>query len=388
MRVGLVADRLQANEPTSGMTRYIENLVRYLPQFRPDVELVLLGSDLPLESGHGPASKGLSSVSLPGYPRHKRASIRSLEYWLSNARATPIIHRLGLDVIHAPVQSAPLYFWFARRPKVITIHGVADALLPSSQHWRLRAGLALRRRLLSAQKPTVVTVSHAEEANLSKVYNLRQMHMIYHCVDLSSLGSLQSHQDASSQVASRYGTPPRYLLHVSHYQPKKNLPAVLHALAQLRDEHNLAIHLIIAGEPKFGFEVVQKTICDLNLADQVTLVGQVQGQQLLDLLCGAYALVVASLHESFGIPALEGMTCGTPVIASNVYSLPEVTGGAALLVDPHSPASIAEAIRQLWASEELRAELRTKGLRRAEDFSPRHFAEAHVQVYETAAARG
>ena len=155
-----------------------------------------------------------------------------------------------------------------------------------------------------------------------------------------------------------------YLLYVGNHKPHKNLPRLVRALAQLRKRHSL--RLLLAGPVEPELLSLARTV---GVADRLVFLGPVPDEQLPRLYRGAVAFVFPSLHEGFGLPPLEAMACGTPVVSSLATSLPEVVGDAAVAVDPLDVDSIANGIDRIVSDEQLRAELRVRGLAQAARFS-------------------
>lgn len=178
----------------------------------------------------------------------------------------------------------------------------------------------------------------------------------------------------------RYGFPNvPILLHVGHTQPRKNLEGLLRALAIAREQIPNLILLQAGGRPTAR---QLRLIESLQLQEAVFFLGYVPNQDLVGLYNLADLFVFPSLYEGFGFPPLEAMACGTPVVASNAASLPEVVGDAGLLVDPKNPGSIAEGIIRVLRDADLVEDLRRRGLERARQFSWKRTAERVLAVYQ------
>ena len=166
-------------------------------------------------------------------------------------------------------------------------------------------------------------------------------------------------------------------------EPGKNRGRLLQAFGRLRArglEHTLAV----AGQRAWRFEGEEPLAGRLGLADAVRFLGYVPPADLPALYSAADLFVFPSLYEGFGLPALEALACGTPVVTSSVSALPEVVGDAALQVDPLDVEALAEAMERLLRDDGLRADLRERGLRRAEEFSWERTARQTLAVYERA----
>lgn len=183
--------------------------------------------------------------------------------------------------------------------------------------------------------------------------------------------------DAFVPQGPRYEPGYPYVLHVGSHKPHKNLPRLLEALVRVPSE----IRLLLSGFPNHSIlEHIQR----LGLRSRVVFAGMIPEDILPMYYRGALALLIPSLYEGFGLPAVEAMACGTPVLASNATALPEVVGDAGLYVDPHDAQDIAMGIRKLVEDSALRADLRRKGLERATRFSWDRVAELTSRVLQEA----
>ena len=179
----------------------------------------------------------------------------------------------------------------------------------------------------------------------------------------------------------------RYVLYVGTEQPRKNVPTLLEAFARVKADPRFSdVKLVKVGRPggsegRFR-ERTLAALAALELDDDVVFAGRVPEEHLPAFYSGAECLVLASLYEGFGLTPVEAMACGCPAIVSNVSALPEVTGGAALLVDPKDCAALASAIETVLSDPPTRKELRERGLERAREFSWERTAQETMRVYE------
>jgi glycosyltransferase involved in cell wall biosynthesis len=188
--------------------------------------------------------------------------------------------------------------------------------------------------------------------------------------------------DASRRVADRFGIEAPYALALGALQPRKNVPRLLEAWATLKARAPGPELLVLAGKPKQDADRYRALAARFGIADEVRFLGHVEaGEPLVELIAGARALVDVSLYEGFGLPVLEAMACGTPVVAADATALPETAGEAGLLVDPLSPGAIADGLATLLrrpSERERRVEL---GLRRAATFTWQRTAERTAEVW-------
>ncbi len=187
----------------------------------------------------------------------------------------------------------------------------------------------------------------------------------------------------TASVRARYRLTGEYVLAVGLAQPRKNITALLHVFKELLVNGLTGWQLVVVGGYPVASCVIPQLVRDLGLSEHVVIAGYVPRDDLPRLYSGAGLFVFPSLYEGFGLPVLEAMACGAPVICSNTSSLPEVAGDSALTVDPTDPSSIREAVSKCIGDPGLREALRAKGLVRAKQFTWRRAAEQTLRVYES-----
>jgi glycosyltransferase involved in cell wall biosynthesis len=269
--------------------------------------------------------------------------------------------------------------------RVTTVHDLIPLrlprLVPARHRWavRLLLGAALRRAA------RVIAVSAVTREEIVARYRLPPGRVVV--VPEAAAAHFTPPSAAAVAVArSRYGLGRPYLLSVGLLEPKKNVAALLEAVARLRRAGGWdpTTELVLVGAPGWGPDPGRRSRA-LGLDGLVRFVGPVPDADLPALYGGALGFAFPSLWEGFGLPVLEAMACGTPVVASNRGALPEVTAGAALLAEPTPPA-LAEALAQLIADGALRERLRAAGLARAAQFSWERTARETLAVYRAAVA--
>jgi glycosyltransferase involved in cell wall biosynthesis len=187
-------------------------------------------------------------------------------------------------------------------------------------------------------------------------------------------------EDVRQGVLARYGIDRPYLLYVGGINARKNIARLFEAYAQVRATHPDVI-LVVAGKRQWQTGEIDAAFRRFNLEDQVHFTGYVDDRDLPALYSAAELFVFPSLYEGFGLPPLEAMACGTPVVTSNASSLPEVVGDAALTVDPYDVDGLAAAIKHALTDEDLRVELRRRGVARAAQFTWQRAARETLAVY-------
>jgi glycosyltransferase involved in cell wall biosynthesis len=188
------------------------------------------------------------------------------------------------------------------------------------------------------------------------------------------------------RLRERFGIDFPYFLFSGRWEERKNLPRIVEAFARFKKERRSEYKLVLSGSRFWAAEAVDALIARLGIGSDVVDLGRTPYADLPQLYAGARALVFPSLWETFGLPLVEAMACGTPTLTSNNSCLPEVAGGAALLVDPFSIDEIAAGLDRLASDDDLAADLKTRGLRRSQDFSWDHSARLTLEHYRLAAA--
>ena len=295
--------------------------------------------------------------------------------------------QVGVELLHCTSNTAPLR---AGVPLVLTLHDIIylEPLDLRRGSWYQRAGNLYRRwnvpRVLR-HCARVLTVSAFEQGRI--VQRLPdaagQVQVVY-----NSAGEQFrpiADKTALAEARTRYGLPDRFIFFLANTDPKKNLRGVIQALALLKKRGCLFVKLVMLDYAESALQTLLRELNAVDLRANIQLCGYVPNQELPLIYNLAEVFLYPSLRESFGIPILEAMACGTPVITSNTSSMPEVAGEAALLVDPHRPETIAAAILRLQNDPAERAALVARGHERVQHFSWRATAQQVRQVYEDVA---
>jgi glycosyltransferase involved in cell wall biosynthesis len=291
--------------------------------------------------------------------------------------------RQKIDLLHCPYWSNPLWSpW----PTVVTVHDVIQFVLPEYA-WRKISRVYFGLVSAGARRAqAVITVSECSKQDIMKIIGLgpERIHVIGNAVD----ASLYPVRDAwlLASVRERYGIAPRFVLYFGGFDMRKNVPRLIEAYARLPEALRREYQLVIAGRYQhLGHPLYpdpRQTVRRLGLEGNVIFTGQIREQDKAPLYSAATVFAFPSLYEGFGMPVLEAMACGTPVVTSNVSALPEVAGDAGLLVNPYAPEAIGEALAELLESAARREDLSRRGLERARRFTWPQVAEQTVRVYK------
>ena len=354
--------RLHAYAP-GGISRYARRLARAVaPYFAPG-RLTLIQHRRDPARLHLPDVKNYNAWTPP---HHK------LERWALGAEIAP----LGLDIFHATDFIPPV--WGARH-MVITIHDLNFLIYPQYLTESARRYYNDQITWAVEHADAVIVDSRATGDDLK-----RRLHVTDAQVNVVHLAADDRFKplakDSIAPVLNYYDLDAGYYLFVGTWEPRKNLPGLLEALAHLHKKGEKSL-LAIAGRPGWLYENIYQQIRTMGLESWVRFIEQPSPEQLVALYNGATALVMPSFYEGFGLPALEAMQCGTPAIVSDRASLPEVVGQAGLLVDPDDPLSIADAMLRIAQDAQIRGRLQEEGLARAKTFSWEATARQTLQVY-------
>jgi glycosyltransferase involved in cell wall biosynthesis len=327
---------------------------------------VLLGPDGP-QPGEGYA------VSRSRWPT-ERPAVRIAWEQLVQPWA---LRRAGVDVAHGPVFAGPLA---ADCPFVVTVHDLSFLRHPHLFRPANRLYLSTMARVSARRARRVIAVSaHAARETVQLLGVRREkIDVIYHGVD-PTFRPLKEEQVADFRA--RKGLPARFVLFVGTLEPRKNVLSLVEAFARLAEPD---VALVLAGGRGWYYEEIFERIEQLGLHERVVLPGYVPYEELALWYNAAAVFAYPSLYEGFGMPVTEAQACGTPVLTSNVTSLPEAAGDGALQVDPHDVEEIAQGLRRLLVDAALRDDLRRRGLAHAARFVWQRTADETLDVYRRA----
>ena len=371
--------------PASGSGQYLLHLLHALAEMDQENSYILLDKE-PFNEMIGTLPKFKQIVTPVPRLARRNASIENLmwEQFTSPFAA----RKTGVDLLHVPYFAPP---FFPRTPSVITIHDVIPLRMPQYRtDPKMKAYLQLITR--AARKATmIITVSQHAKQDMLDTLKLpaERIRVIYEAAG----GEYQpiSNPEVLSRVFAHYGLHGRYILYLGGLDQRKNVPQLVRAFAQIY--HQLGdpdLQLLIAGNPDklrgSLFPDPRPVAADLGITGQI-IYRFIEEEDKPAIYSGASVFVFPSLYEGFGLTPLEAMSCGTPVICSNRTSLPEVVGDAAINFDPDNVREMVQAMHSVLTNDELRANLRTRSLRRASQFNWQKTAIETIDVYHEAFLR-
>jgi glycosyltransferase involved in cell wall biosynthesis len=371
MLIGFEASALQGCK--SGVGYYAENLLGGMMSTAPEHDYVLLSN-----RDMRPSWRPISHETLQG---DRFFPVRAA--WMQ-AALPGILRRLRPDICHFPNYLAPLA---CGRPYVVTIHDMTLFITP--RYHRLKK-LVLDRTLVphvARRAAAIITVSKSARDDIVRYLKVPRdrVHVVMNAVGPAFVPVTD--QARLEAVRARYGLDVPYILYVGTIEPRKNIVRLIRAFAQLKKK-DIPHKLVLVGQPGWKCEPIYAEVEKRGLRQDVIFTGYVPFDDLPVLYSGAESMAFPSLYEGFGLPVLEAMACGTPVVTSSSSSLAEVADGAALLVDPYSVAEIAGSLQRIHSDPALAAELSEKGRARAAQFTWETAARDTLCIYEDIVAAG
>lgn len=287
-----------------------------------------------------------------------------------------------VDLFHGTNHMAPP---FAGVPTVITVHDLSALTMPE-YHTRRNRLLTVPQMLLSLRRATrIIAVSRATARDVTGLPGIDPARVRV-IMEAPTPGLAPASPDAVRELVRRLDLPRPFVLFLGALEPRKNVATLIQALGRLRRDGDDRTRLVIAGAEGWRNDDVYAEARRIGLGGAVHFAGYVAAADLPALYGAATAFVYPSIFEGFGLPPLEAMVCGTPVVCSNTSSLPEVVGDAAITADPLDVDALATALRRVLDDADLRARLRTAGFVRASLFSWERTASRTLEVYHEAIA--
>jgi glycosyltransferase involved in cell wall biosynthesis len=374
MKVGVVTYRL--DRKFTGIGKYTVELVKALltlPSAPIEIVLFSAGDPLPLYN-----LQGLTIVPIPFCRRYP--ALVTLAHLILPMLA--IRHRV--DLLHDPNGLAPFGLSHLAFPTILTLHDILPISMPGNST-KLDT-LVYQKWLpyISKRVSAIITPSGSSKRDI--VTHLGVCEERVHAIPSGVSAAYKPLQpEAIAPVKAKYALPENYILFVGSLEKRKNLVRLLQACQRLWST-GLQIPVVLVGPIPSNSEIgVDLALPPVDRAggasDLVRVLGYVLEAELPALYAGATALVLPSLYEGFGLPILEAMACGTPVICSNTSAMPEVGGQAAMYVDPHDYQAMATAIASICTDSERRVLMSARGVDRAQAFTWSHTARQTIEVY-------
>ena len=273
---------------------------------------------------------------------------------------------------------------FVKGKTVVTIHDMAFRVFPETV--RKKTLLFLKSVIKKSIKRAdhIVTVSEFSKQEMMRFYHVpsEKISVVPNGVDLKRFHP-ENDKEVIEKVKEKYKVSGEYFLYLGTLEPRKNLVRLILAYAEARKENADFPMLVLAGGKGWMYDEIFQTVERLNLQHTVNFPGYIADEDVAALLSGAKAFVFPSLYEGFGMPVIEAMACGVPVLTSNGSALKEIAEGAALLVDETSIEEMKKALLQLYQDEKLQQELVEKGMKRAKEYSWEYAGKRLITIYKS-----
>jgi glycosyltransferase involved in cell wall biosynthesis len=354
----------------TGVGYYTEHLLHHLVQEDADRDVVVV-SNRPVDT----------TRPLPLHVRVDAPSSRIPRMVWMQTLAPRALRRLGPDIAHFTNGMVPLA---SPVPTVVTIHDMSLTMYPRYHPPRR---VILNRPLvdLAARRADcIITVSQSAKRDITRVYGLPADRV--HVVHEAAAPSFKRVEDAATlaRVRARHGLPERFILYVGTIEPRKNLPKLIEGFAERHLTGDLPHRLVCVGPYGWLSRDIEALLDRLRIKQAVQFAGYVPFDELPALYTMAEMFVFPSLYEGFGLPVIEAMACGVPVVTGNVTALNEVAGGAVERVEDLDAESLGWVMTKLSRDADRRAELRHLGLERSQEFSWQRAARETIDVYKYA----
>ncbi len=305
---------------------------------------------------------------------------RAARIFFEHVRIGHYFHKNKFDLYHATSYILP---WFCRLPSVLTVHDLIALDHPGycQNESAVYFGLCLPRSIKRASR--IIAVSETVKQDIIRKFDIdaRKITVVYHGVENAFKKITCS--DTLDRIRLKYRLPEKFILFVGNLEPKKNLERLIAAFLLLKEKNHIPQQLVIVGKDGWKSSDVFKKIRESPLAGAIICTGYADREDLPALYSLADLFAFPSLYEGFGLPVLEAMACGTPVLISNRGALPEITGNIFPQVDADNVTDIAAGMHSCLTNESLRQKNIAHGLQRAKDFTWEAAARRTLTVYES-----
>lgn len=363
MRIAIEANPMAIRK--GGIGYYTQNLVEHLLKRDTENEYVLFYFNLSIKQARSlPVFEGCSNYSNFLFPK------QALRFGLQTLKKPDVVHGTSYRL-----------FAEGRKGSVVTVHDLGFMKYP---HFVRKFGSEkMARRVKSALEDAtlIITVSENSKKDILEYFPVQENRIVVTYEGINEKFFQKPDETFIRQAKQKYNITKNYILFVGTLEPRKNIPALIRAYGAASSLHG-DFQLVLAGGLGWVYDEIFDAIEKCTVKDGIILTSYIAWEEVHALYHGASLFVFPSFYEGFGLPPLEAMACGTPVITSNVSSLPEVVGDAALLVNPEKEEDIARAMEKVLGDRQFAAQMARKGLERAKMFSWEKTAEQTLKIYE------
>jgi len=381
----------------SGVGTYAERLVRSLLRLDHKNEYYLFLVE-PNEELQAP---NLQKILISGYNR------LILNRWWENTLLPLFLRNNGIDLYFSPAYALPMLPRFTRALKylssfrktvvdtakkrvkyLVTVHDVISDILPETFTPKMRLWQSVFNKNAVKVADRILTDSECTKRDFLRIYggDENKISVLYPSID--ERFQRITNRSILNHIRNKYSLPEHFILYLGTIEPRKNITALAKAYSFLPAQLRNKFKLVIGGARGWYSQNIVAEIESLNLKSNIQMLGYVEHEHLPPLYSLASVFVFPSLYEGFGYPPLEAMACGTPVITSNVSSLPEIVQGAGIMVEPHDHHGLSREIQKVLTKKALRDKLRKKGYQRARSFGWKQTAQQAVGIFKDLVGEG
>jgi glycosyltransferase involved in cell wall biosynthesis len=351
----------------TGIGQYTKYLLDYIVTIDPAVDIILCSN----KEIYYKKKQRIRFIENDGFMWRKNSNL-----WFQSILPS-ILKKNRVDLFHGTLFLTPL---LSAVPSIITIYDMVLDIFPETMYWKNRLPLKILMKKSAKKADRIIAISESTKKDIVKFIGIEQEKIRVIYPGVSKIFSSQR-TDNDRVILNKFKLLPGYILTVGTLEPRKNLIRLLDAYKLLAAGEENIPQLVIAGGQGWLLEDIQKAVDSLGLREKVVFTGYVSDADLPALYRNAKIFVYPSLYEGFGLPPLEAMACGIPVISSNTSSIPEVVGDAGLLIDPYRPDEIAQAITEVLRNEELHTRMIRAGITRSALFNWDKTAQEMIKLY-------
>lgn len=359
----------------TGIGRYLRNFITYASSARPEHRFFLYGNQY-------------TDPDIGGENVEMRIRPEGMTLWWDQVVLPGLANQDRVDLFLSPFIKGPVR---VACPLVVTIHDLMFLVYTEYDSWRSRPKNALFRRMatwVGRRADLIIADSDYSARDIERLLGLDIAKVQVLPIGLDESYRPVEEEGVLEEMRGRYGIERPYIFYLGNFKPHKNVQALLRAFAGLEGKIREEYLLVLGGKPDSWTDERKGLAKELGIGEQVRFIGLVPEEDMPVLYSGASLFAFPSLYEGFGLPPLEAMACGAPVVASNRTSVPEVVGDAGLLVDPEDVEEMRGKMEKVLGDAGEQKRLRQLGLTRAAAFRSRDICERQMRILEELAERG
>lgn len=356
----------------SGLATYTNNLLKNLNDMQQLKNILLFY----------PLKDRTDYFDINSIPKSLLVGERRLDFW-SSVYNLKWEANYPIDIFHNTVNGIGLPEKL-NGLKIITLHDLIPYVMPETVDRPHLTYTLKNTPYIIEDVSQIITVSHYSKSDIQKYFGVDENKITVTHLAADPIFKPLDRENAKRVIFNKYGVDKNYVLYLGGFSKRKNIARLIKAFKKVITEKKEPVNLIILGEYSRSFESLWKLTEELELCDYVKFLNFVPTADLPYFYNGAEIFIYPSLYEGFGLPPLEAMQCGIPVITSNVSSIPEIVGDACLLINPYSVDNIFESMLLLLSDREERQKYGLMGIEKAKEYSWRETAAKTLQVYENA----